>query len=404
MTTEYEFHPIADLFPLLEGEEYQKFKEDIEREGQRESGVLYEGKVLEGRNRYRVQKDLGREFICDELPAGVDPYAYVISANIRRRHLTPPQASDLANKIATMKKGDNRFTVDPPNGGFTPEQPEPPKVSQERAASMVPGASVRTMQRMKRLEREAQDLHKKVVNEKMKIGAAEAELKRRKEKARTAAEAQGKPPTKTDKPEPAPKGKPVPTPSKATPPEETQAHIKGEPVTLRDIINAWVATRALVNAAHEMHKAAWKEELLDLIQHDFGVKLVDSAPAAPAAAPAPAPAPAAGNGATEPVCSPELKAVMEKYVAELEQQKRIYLPWSAEGIRAAKNTKERLDFIREAAPELAEMKLIEAEAIVQERMAAMKHIQGKKLTPEEEQALARHNAKAAPAEATEVAA
>jgi hypothetical protein len=152
------------------------------------------------------------------------------------------------------------------------------------------------MQRMKRLEREAPDLHKKVVNEKIKIGAAEAELKLRKEKARTAAETQGKPPTKTSKPDPAPKGKPVPTPSKATQPEETQAHIKGEPVTLSDIINAWVATRALVNAAHEMHKAAWKEELLDLIQHDFGVKLVDSTPAAPAAAPAPAPAPAAGNG------------------------------------------------------------------------------------------------------------
>jgi hypothetical protein len=403
MTTEYEFHPIAGVFPLIEGEQYEKFKTDIAEHGQREPGVIYEGRVLEGRNRYRAQKDLGREFICDELPAGVDPYAFVISANIRRRHLTSEQATDLANKIANLKRGEH---LNPPNGGFAPEQPEPPKSSQEQAASMVPGVTVRQMQRMKRLEREATDLHKKVVNEKIRIGAAEAELKRRKEKARTAAEAQGKPPIKTDKPEPAPKGKPVPTSSKATPPEETQAHIKGEPVTLSDIINAWVATRALVNAAHEMHKAAWKEELLDLIQHDFGVKLVDSAPAAPAAAPAPAPAPApaAANGATEPVCSPELKAVMEKYVAELEQQKRIHLPWSAEGIRVAKNTKERLDFIREAAPELVEMNLIEAEAIVQERMAAMKHIQGKKLTPEEEQALARHNAKAAPAETTEVAA
>jgi hypothetical protein len=108
----------------------------------------------------------------------------------------------------------------------------------------------------------------------------------------------------------------------------------------------------------------------------------DTPAPAPESAKSPAPAPAAANGATEPVCSPELQAAMKK----LEQQKRTYAEF-----RRAANTKQRLDFIREAAPELAEqeMKLIKAEAIVQERM---------------EQALARHNAKAAPAEATEVAA
>ena len=227
----YEFHPIANLFPLLQGEEYMKFKEDIEKEGQRERGVLYEGKILEGRNRYRARTELGLEFICKELPAGVDPYAFVVSANIRRRHLTPGQASDLANKIATMKRGDNRFTIEPPRGGSTPEAK-----SQEQAASMVPGASVRTMQRMKRLEREALDLHNKVVNGNMKIGVAERELKNRKyreqherdvaEARKAAAELQGKPPTRTSKPEPAPKGKPVPTPSTATPEEKTERDLR----------------------------------------------------------------------------------------------------------------------------------------------------------------------------------
>ena len=49
MTTEYEFHPIAGLFPLIEGEQYEKFKTDIAEHGQREPGVIYEGRVLEGR-------------------------------------------------------------------------------------------------------------------------------------------------------------------------------------------------------------------------------------------------------------------------------------------------------------------------------------------------------------------
>ena len=101
---------------------------------------------------------------------------------------------------------------------------------------MVPGASVRTMQRMKRLEREALDLHNKVVNGNMKIGVAERELKNRKyreqherdvaEARKVAAESQGKPPTRTSKPEPAPKGKPVPTPSTATPEEKTERDLR----------------------------------------------------------------------------------------------------------------------------------------------------------------------------------
>ena len=96
---------------------------------------------------------------------------------------------------------------------------------------MVPGVSVRNMQRLKRIERADPELYKKVVKKEMTIGGAEAELKQRKfekehgrdaaEARRVAAEAQSKAPTKTSNPAPAPKGKPVPTPSTSTPEEKT---------------------------------------------------------------------------------------------------------------------------------------------------------------------------------------
>ena len=57
------FHPFADIFPLLEGEEFDRFVEDIRQNGQRETIVKTpDNRVLDGRNRYRA---------C--LAAGVEP-------------------------------------------------------------------------------------------------------------------------------------------------------------------------------------------------------------------------------------------------------------------------------------------------------------------------------------------
>jgi hypothetical protein len=49
-----EFHPLADVFPLIEGAEFDDLVADIGANGQREDIVLLDGKVLDGRNRYRA--------------------------------------------------------------------------------------------------------------------------------------------------------------------------------------------------------------------------------------------------------------------------------------------------------------------------------------------------------------
>jgi hypothetical protein len=81
-----EFHPLADIFPLLGEDELEDLAKDIKANGLQEPIVLYEGKILDGRNRYRGCELVGVEPRF-ETYEGDNPRAYVISLNVMRRHL-----------------------------------------------------------------------------------------------------------------------------------------------------------------------------------------------------------------------------------------------------------------------------------------------------------------------------
>jgi hypothetical protein len=98
-----QFHPLCSIFPLMEGEEFDALVADIKAHGLHESIVLYEGKILDGRNRYRACAEAGVKVRVQEHHHGCahigDPRAYVISANIHRRHLTAEDKRDLIAKL-----------------------------------------------------------------------------------------------------------------------------------------------------------------------------------------------------------------------------------------------------------------------------------------------------------------
>jgi ParB-like chromosome segregation protein Spo0J len=115
---EYEFHPLADLFPLIDGEEFDVLAADIKKSGLHESIVLFRGKILVGRNRYRALQRLGvqiGEYYFQNLEdcsiglgGEVDPpervrnehaLAYVISKNIHRRHLSADKKREVIAKL-----------------------------------------------------------------------------------------------------------------------------------------------------------------------------------------------------------------------------------------------------------------------------------------------------------------
>jgi N6-adenosine-specific RNA methylase IME4 len=110
-----EFHPLANLFPLIEGKDFDDFCAGIKADGHlHDKIVLLDGKILDGRNRYRgcIATGVTPHFETFNATIHGDPLTYVISKNLHRRHLTESQRAMLAAELATMKQGE-RTDVEP---------------------------------------------------------------------------------------------------------------------------------------------------------------------------------------------------------------------------------------------------------------------------------------------------
>jgi hypothetical protein len=103
-------HPAAELFPLMSQEELRELGEDIKAKGTiHHPIVLYQGKLLDGRNRLDAMEMVGFDFDFERghavhhLHRSTDPYEYVISASLHRRHLTAEQKRYLIAKVLKAK-------------------------------------------------------------------------------------------------------------------------------------------------------------------------------------------------------------------------------------------------------------------------------------------------------------
>jgi hypothetical protein len=91
----------------MNGAEFDALVADIREHGQREPVVLHEGKILDGRNRYRACMEAGREPTTEDWDQDGTAQAYVVSKNLHRRHLNESQRAMIAAKLATRKREDS---------------------------------------------------------------------------------------------------------------------------------------------------------------------------------------------------------------------------------------------------------------------------------------------------------
>lgn len=194
------FHPVANLFPLMDSEEYRQLREDIRRHGLREPIWLYEEKIIDGRNRYFACMELGIEpatqrFSCDGSEASLA--SFVISLNLHRRHLTASQRACIGAEVLPIFEADaearkqeacREAALQQHHPDSLPErvleifpEPIPTPTARDRAGESV-GVSGRYVQNAKALQAEAPALYEQV-----KAGAVpiqDAVRQRRKERER----------------------------------------------------------------------------------------------------------------------------------------------------------------------------------------------------------------------------
>jgi hypothetical protein len=109
MTKTYEYHDLANIFPMLAGDEAKALADDIREHGLREPITLLEGKILDGRNRYVACLDAGVEPQFTLYNRGDDPFSYVVSLNLKRRHLNEGQRAMVAQKLAGLERGQRQI-------------------------------------------------------------------------------------------------------------------------------------------------------------------------------------------------------------------------------------------------------------------------------------------------------
>lgn len=111
-----QFHEVANIFPLMGDEEFRALVGDIREHGQREPIWTYQGKIIDGRNRFKACEEIAIAPQFREWDGEGSLVAFVVSLNVHRRHMSGGQkavvALDVERQLAEEAKRRQGFRTD----------------------------------------------------------------------------------------------------------------------------------------------------------------------------------------------------------------------------------------------------------------------------------------------------
>jgi outer membrane biosynthesis protein TonB len=223
----YEFHPLANAYPRIDDDALAALTADIDRHGLKQRILMFEGKVLDGRNRVVAwaRSERGKK-LNGVIPAPKiaefggtyeEAEQLVFSLNMMRRHLTTGQRALIAvARVTTKHGGVERFVQDRNSGLGEFTYADAAKTAMVSVDSIETAAAVRA--------RADPEIFRKVWNGKMSLNAAFATLEPEEPEPETEETAQPEAEV-----EPEFVGAPDAEPEEQEEPPEPEAEVESEP-------------------------------------------------------------------------------------------------------------------------------------------------------------------------------
>ncbi len=169
-------HPVAELFPMLEPIELRELADDIKAHGLQQPITMQGDVLLDGRNRHAACKLAHVEFRSQQYK-GDSPVAFIIGANLRRRHLNTGQKVALGLEIEPYfaEEAEKRLHLAKGRGVKGVEK-VPQVKSRDQAASAV-GVSGKTLSKAKAIKAKSPERFARIKAGKLSVARAEKEMK-----------------------------------------------------------------------------------------------------------------------------------------------------------------------------------------------------------------------------------
>jgi len=178
-----EFHEIANIFPLVDGDEFDELVQDIKANGVLMPIVIHDQKILDGRNRWRACQELGVDCPSMEWAGMGSPLAYVVSLNLHRRHLTTSQRAALAVDMMPMYEAEAKERQGSREDIVAIMPPSDKGKARDKAAADFK-TSPRYVQDAKKIKEDAPELFDEIKSGGKTVTQAKREIKERKREAK----------------------------------------------------------------------------------------------------------------------------------------------------------------------------------------------------------------------------